>query len=692
LLRKKYLSAQVNTQSTSPSEIATVVRARSEVLETMNRWIHEGGGAQDALDYPQLLSSFIAFFSHPTDHEPPEGLVSDYNIQAGFSLINDNRKAVYASFTAQTMRPTVKAMPDSINELTSTSFSPDPPDIDNIEVEELVGNLDAMAAAAFRNVTQEVSSVFIGQLINFNALRQDLFVTADILEVQSADRTGWFATHEPSAISDEVEIQSIHTHLQDVEPSTMISDMSQDSLYRLLPPAVRGCIRAYLILRKWVVSKLVTRGLGLRKRQARMELILQAIEVCRLRNTEPPLTDLPIAERPCIRSLVESVLVSAVVSVESRTYHRAWQSVAGTRGTTCDTLLTMLIKPTVKGPVLKDSLTVDMGWILERMIEIISLPDVVDQDGLSLVNLDKRRYVFYSLLCKWCLADCSRSLHILLTSSSPNGSSRRSRLREVSRRDFDRLNRIEADTNDVHFDLRLIREDAYREVAQSSAALIRRQPRPFHILVLQQQEKNKRDRSLRDKLSKEKRQEQHRQDKREEYLNKAMQTRRPLPPSAKQHRNKKSVSSAFLHFMRPISSAFISDTLSPAVKRTPAELDFTPTHKPAIVLNIVDARAAQFINNERSFTFQLDTEDGGHYLLQALDKADMKKWIDTINRVSKTAAKRRLTYLGHNSKMAMSDHLFTPGAAPRDPRAGMKVYMGLIPYSPVHLRSFRRQP
>ncbi|KAI0090890.1 hypothetical protein BDY19DRAFT_887550 [Irpex rosettiformis] len=644
LLRKKYLSAQINSQAAPAGEIATVVRARTEVLETINRWIHEGGGAQDALDDPQLLSSFISFFRHPTDHEPPEAVASDFNVHAGFGTINDNRKAVYASFTAQIMRPTVRAVPDPVTESSNpASYSSDPPDIDNIEPEELVGNLDAMAAATFRNVTQE-----------------DLFVSADILEVQSADRTGWFPTHEPSAISDEVEIQSIHSHLQDVEPSAMISDLGQDSVYRLLPPAVRGCIRAFLILRKWVVSKLVTQKLGLRARQARMELILRSIEVCRLRNAEPTLADSLVGERPCIRSFVESVLVSAALSVESRTYHRAWQALAAARGATCDSMSALLTKSSGTPHVVKDPLTVDMGWLLERIVEIISLPDVVEQDGLSLVNLDKRR-----------------SLYTLLTTSSPNGS-RRPRHREVNRRDFDRLNRIETELNEVHLDLRLIREDAYREVAQCSTALVRKQPRPFQAIVAQQQEKNKRDRSLRDKLSKEKRQEQHRQDKREEYLNKAMQTRRPYPPAAKQHRNKKSVSSAFLHFMRPISSAFLSETLSPTAKRTPAELDFAPTHKPAMVLSIVDARVQAFINNERSFTFQIDTEDGGHYLLQALDRTDMKKWIETIERVSKMAAKRRLTYLGHNSKMPMSDHLFTTGAAPRDPRAVFGVELETI--------------
>ena len=209
--------------------------------------------------------------------------------------------------------------------------------------------------------------------------------------MQSADRTGWFPTHEPSAISDEVEIQSIHLHLQDVEPSTMISDLGQDSVYRLLPATMRTCIRTFTILRKWVVSKIVAQKLGLRARQARMELLLRCIEVCRLRNAEPTLADVPMEERPCIRSFVESVLVAAILSVESRTYHRAWQSLATARGTTCDSVSALLTKSTGTPHATKDPLTPDMGWLLERMVEIISLADVVEQDGLSLVNLDKRR-------------------------------------------------------------------------------------------------------------------------------------------------------------------------------------------------------------------------------------------------------------------------------------------------------------
>ncbi|KXN93326.1 Rho GTPase-activating protein 12 [Leucoagaricus sp. SymC.cos] len=82
----------------------------------------------------------------------------------------------------------------------------------------------------------------------------------------------------------------------------------------------------------------------------------------------------------------------------------------------------------------------------------------------------------------------------------------------------------------------------------------------------------------------------------------------------------------------------------------------------------MEAKVSQFINNERSFTFQLDTEDGGHYILQAVNKKEMNKWLDTINRVTSTAAKRRLTYLG--PKPQIRDHIHEqPIVASRDPRA-----------------------
>jgi GTPase-activating protein BEM2 len=138
------------------------MRARTEVFETINRWIHDGGGAQDALDDAQLYASIISFLDSTTEHCPPSELADDSQVQRAFTTINENRKAVLQSFTHQTMRPlasnisTSELFPQSSQSSQPPSFGSDPPDIDTITAEELVSNFDAMAAAAFQNVTQEV--------------------------------------------------------------------------------------------------------------------------------------------------------------------------------------------------------------------------------------------------------------------------------------------------------------------------------------------------------------------------------------------------------------------------------------------------------------------------------------------------------------------------------------------------------
>jgi GTPase-activating protein BEM2 len=243
------------------------------------------------------------------------------------------------------------------------------------------------------------------------------------------------------------------------------------------------------------------------------------------------------------------------------------------------------------------------------------------------------------------------------------------------RRGFERLNNMEKELNHLQLDARSIKEEAVREGAYANVngtSSSKKVPRPFQRLTMSQIEKNRRDKSLRDRLTKEKRLEQQRMDRREDVLNKAMRGKKATTGNQK-HRPKKSMS-VLMHFMRPISTAFTADG-PPLVKRTPAELDFVPTNKPAHVVSLVDVQIAQFINNERSFTFQLNTDDGGHYLLQAMNKRDMLNWIDIINRISNDAAKRRLTYQGNSPKPQLSDHLHSrPLAASRDPTAG-KIFL-----------------
>ena len=251
-------------------------------------------------------------------------------------------------------------------------------------------------------------------------------------------------------------------------------------------------------------------------------------------------------------------------------------------------------------------------------------------------------------------------------------SERKPPLEDAIRRGFERLNIIEKEVASIQFDFRGIKEEASREASNpgmNNASSSRKSIRPFQKIVAIQVEKNRRDKHLRTRLQREKLQEQTRIERRDDVLNKAMRMRKPVATNAK-NRNKKSMS-AFLNFMRPISSAFGADMPQIIPKRSAAELNFPTNGKPSLVINVLDAQVAQFINNERSYTFKLDTEDGGHYLLQAVNKREMNKWLETISRVTNTAAKRRLTYIGSSPKPQLADHIHShPIVASRDPKAG----------------------
>ncbi|KAH7929515.1 hypothetical protein BV22DRAFT_1080692 [Leucogyrophana mollusca] len=645
LMRKRFVNSRPSSDPAF-SNPANVIRFRTEILDTIKEWIVSGGGAQDCLDDVQLFGVLQTFLDGPMNQGLLDSSSSgDVNVQQAWTALQQSVKSTTTAFQSYTMRPPTRVVANA-RSFAGTSrtrtFGNLPPDIDHLGAEELVENLNAMGAAAFSNVSEE-----------------ELFITSDLLEVQSADRTGWFPSHEILSTED-IEIQTMYSHILEIEPSSMISELSQDAIYRLLPPSIRSCIRAYSILRKWLVSKLVAPKLGLRLRQARMDLLLRAIEIARLRNLDAGPATLGCADRACVRSFVEAVITSAVVSTESRMHHRPWQNIANIRGVQCDSLAAMLSKPFVPKKSYGDTLVVDISWLLERVLEIVSIPNTVTlstENSQCIVNLDKRRH-----LCD-----------LVLTVSSSKSRQRD----DVDRKDFERLNNIEKEVNALDFDHRGIRDEAQREALQASVSntsSARKVARPFQKLVATQQDKNKRDRYLHDRLLRDKKQEQQRTEKRDDYLNKAMRPRKPMTQAQKQHRNKKSYSSAFFQLMRPISSAFTDNIHATGIKRSPAELDFTPSSKPSLVLSIVDARVAPFINNERSFTFQLDTEDGGHYLLQAISKREMTGWIEQINRVAKLAAKRRLTYLGNSPKPQLSDHIHNQAAAPTASRHPTAVF------------------
>ncbi|KZV85841.1 hypothetical protein EXIGLDRAFT_841188 [Exidia glandulosa HHB12029] len=653
LLRKRYLSAMMPSQ-------------RTEVLQTVQEWIKSGGGALDALDNMDLWDGINTFLTAPSQRSGRASQLID-KLPADADAIEEleeTRRLCLGTFIKLTLRPhgASRAPGPSIEKARrgqeTPSFGPHPPSVDDISPEAFVDNLDAIATAVFKTLYPEVSHLSLFRLTAKQA--QDFFSIADNIETQGCDRTGWFrASADQTTASDMIDIEDIYRHIQDLDISPLVSEMNTGRFERLLPPSMRQILHTHVRMVRWCIAQIASPHLGLQKREQRMEYFLRAIEICRVRsNRADSDSNVNPIQHPCARSFVETVLTSAILSPSSRTFHRAWQNVATVRNVGVDSLLSLTARSNVPHLLRPhNKLTTDIGWVIERMIEILSMADTIPSStvaGSALINFDKRR-----------------SLSDLVSSTFTAFWQRPGSRTSHDNVDVDRLNAMFTESCSVDCNPQLLREPATREaIQQGTHPASRKVARPFQALVAAQQEKIKRDRHIRERLIREKRIEQLRTDKREEDLNRAMQARRTAGGGTpKHHKGKRSMSTLY-KIMRPISTAFSNDNLfdgGRGTRRTPAELDFEPSGNPALVLSLVDSRVSAFVNNQRSFTFFLDTEDGGRFLFQAMSKIDMNKWMSAINKTAQSAGRKRLTYIGNSPKPQLADHLQVAAANPRDP-------------------------
>jgi len=217
----------------------------------------------------------------------------------------------------------------------------------------------------------------------------------EILEVQSRDKTGWTFLTDLPITQDEVIIQNIYFHLALVEPSSLLSDLlPSDRLICLAQPSIRTMLYCFDEARVWATAILAQPGISMEARARRMDIFLQALELCRIVSAK---TDGVTAGSSVVRSFVEAVLSTAILSPESRMFQRAWYHTAIQRRlSSMDTLESFLrlsrTDPLPFSPGFK--LAVDFGWMIERLLELISMPDTLINTGDALgtvVNFEKRR-------------------------------------------------------------------------------------------------------------------------------------------------------------------------------------------------------------------------------------------------------------------------------------------------------------
>ena len=223
---------------------------------------------------------------------------------------------------------------------------------------------------------------------------------------------------------------------------------------------------------------------------------------------------------------------------------------------------------------------------------------------------------------------------------------------QLNKQDADRMTAMLDDSRWILDHPRTVKEEAYKENTFSApSSQGRRLPRPFSRIVIAQQEKNKRDRQFRDHFSREKKLEQQRLEKQSITYDKTMALAKGGPISiSKAPKHAKKASNAFFRVVRPLSTAFPFSYNTAAATSTRqwslSELDFTPTNKPSLSINLAAARTKAVTAKARSYVFTVDTEDNGRFYFQATNRTEMEKWLKAIEKTSTTTAEKRRTYVG----------------------------------------------
>jgi GTPase-activating protein BEM2 len=159
LLRKRYVSAS-NANLSSPASLVQAARVRGDIIEVLNEWLRSGGGSQDLLDNSALYLAIKAFLESSPDHAMPESQhKGDAEVTESWAGLKSRISNLTTLFTSQTLRPSIPATPAQGKKKTSPGVLvfADLLDLDRMTPEDLVNDLNAMASAAFRNITEDVS-------------------------------------------------------------------------------------------------------------------------------------------------------------------------------------------------------------------------------------------------------------------------------------------------------------------------------------------------------------------------------------------------------------------------------------------------------------------------------------------------------------------------------------------------------
>ncbi|CAO1629751.1 unnamed protein product [Jaminaea pallidilutea] len=635
-----------------------VAKVRNGVISVLSSWLQHY--VQDFVDDTELYDGLISF---PASARAATAIPEDGGLAKAVSSL-DGLVTLLRSGAFK-----VNARQGSTQARTRPTPSRSPMHSQPLARERSTLDLDAATAEEFVDYLEGIAGVFFDKITE-----RDLLIVTELFERQARDPLGWHvqrenASEEPQAFTMCKLMELLRTPSSEDIPRSPHSPQGQTPtasasrpISEKLPATVRDACAAQSLLRGWIAINIVEPYIGLQRRQARIEKLLDAIWISRARMLnaralEPGAGLLP-REAPLqeatIASFVEVVIVASLTAPESRMFVRGWQGACHARGGSGETLDDLWPSAEVAAGLnaaTQRTATPDVGWLLRSLAQAVSRKTAAAQVDSTFVDF-ARLQITHDLIQSSLTLRQRRDLND--ESEAPNATVKTQSLAEIAGH---RLGLMQAQMRGVTWDRSAFKEDAAQE-ASSAASLpchsSYRAIRPLCKIALDQSDKQERDRNAYEGLR--------------SALDAAKSTaaRSPLlpmsdvvgrtstsstntlslPPGNNPPMEKKSRRMTSLwRGTRGLGGALVSSsstTLSNPVstRSTTSELlAATPTtQKASLVVGLGGAECSVWNNSQRSFIFHISSFDGQRILLQAATQQELAEWLSHIEKAVREAA------------------------------------------------------
>lgn len=607
----------------------TVAQIQIGILEACQLWVFQyfADFANNLTTRDQFLNILKTFeLELQTWKESGALMKEEYKVY--YDTIEALHKKVRKLFIKKSYRPVdIKRLVPSFPVGTKITNLPLNGDIQTLE--QFIDDIDCVAAEYFNMV----------QL-------KDWMEIFESLEVQSADVTGFFHVRYPQSNNeDDVIIQDIFTYFE-----TLYRDSTEERLLFAFPRPIRELFRLHTNLVNYFTVQIGEATIKKDERVGRMTSVLKILGIIKRRMSNLQLFSIDDEKQdekteisPHIPAFLESAISAAVLRPESRSFANSWLQAAkeiykqfgGSFSGSINTLDGII--PEIPASLLKKTstakaLTPCIGWLIERMLEIVCYVPNMSVGDSRLINFDKRRYA-YNLI-----VNISDMKHIVpgFDGMFPNGMEP-SVMQNFSRRISYIVNPIKGL---YHLDRRAARDTAVRELKEFPKSAAKN--KVFSHYVHAEIEKTKRDARQRENI-----------ERLTKEMKKATMRSQKHPPSitsstsstVSERKSGLSRFGGFFKSVRPISMALAGGFVPPGEKTVhPDELPDLANmgdvrFKHITTINLASATISHFKpSREQHSMFKIQIAGSPDVVFQSTSDSKADEWVEALVQAHKHAA------------------------------------------------------